>query len=166
MIVRAFSALIGVLVFGCVVAAAAVPDSPASVTTAMYQLVFHGNDEMRALRPLMTPRFYGDLTDAYAYEKAQKTLILDANPFIDAQIEAVGYTVRTPHITGATARVPVKIAYKRYPPGHVLTIVLNRTATGWRIDDILDHTGASTDALIRSNLARARAYFAKHPRKG
>jgi hypothetical protein len=143
-------------------AAAPQTGSPASVTSALYAWVFHGSGDLHAIRPLLTPRFYADLTEAEAVERRTHKLVLDANPFIDAQIQADSATVGAPALSGATARVPVKIVYKRFPSGNVLTIVAVRTSEGWRIDDILDHTGHSTDAEIRHNLAQARKYEAAH----
>ncbi len=150
------------------VATAAPAQTPAAAASALYAWVFHGHDanrDLHAIRPVLSARFYGDLTRVFAVEARTHTLVLDANPFIDAQIEADYATVGTPSVTGSTATVPVKISYKRYPKGNVLTMVEVKTASGWRIDDILDHTGHSTDALIRRNLAMSAKYAGQHARR-
>lgn len=150
-------ALSGALIAGSSAAAASAPTAPAAVVKSFYAWVFAGPraawDRLPEAKPFLTPSFYALLSNVMPYEERTHREVLDADPFIDAQIEASGVTVGDAAIDGSKATVRVAVHYPKWPAGNHVTVVLLDTAHGWRIDDLVGARGGSA----RANLTRAMA---------
>jgi Protein of unknown function (DUF3828) len=149
-------ALSGALIAGSPVAAASAPATPTAVVKSFYAWVFAPRsawDRLPAAKSFLTPSFYALLASVMPYEQRTHREVLDADPFIDAQIEASGVTVGEATVKGSKATVNVAVHYPKSSAGGRVTVVLLETARGWRIDDLVGARGGSA----RANLTRAMA---------
>jgi DNA-binding winged helix-turn-helix (wHTH) protein/Tfp pilus assembly protein PilF len=101
------------------------------------------------LKPFMTPSLYKLLGEIGPYEVKHQSELLDADPFIDAQIDASSAKVGVADTSGGSANVPVTIHYANSTDTGRVTVVLLKTANGWLIDDFVGARGGS----LRKNLA-------------
>jgi hypothetical protein len=147
----------GLAFLAATVTAEAAASAPAAVVRSFYQWYLspaakgHTFDHLGAARAYFTPSFYALLSRVMPYERAHGE-VLEADPFIDAQIEASAVNVGTAAVANGSATVLVTV---RYPgsssAGHVRVIVVN-TAAGWRIDDFIGTTGGSVRKLLAQNM--------------
>jgi hypothetical protein len=149
-------ALFGSLALFAPAVAAGATTTPAGVVQAFYQWYSASAgrsggafSRLGGARQLLTPSLYALLSRVRPYERTHDE-VLDADPFVDAQIEASGMTVGAATVTKNAAVVPVTIRYSKAPAGGHVKVVVVKTAMGWRIDDFIGATGGS----LRRTLAR------------
>jgi hypothetical protein len=152
------TALLGGLAFlATSVAGVTAVTTPAGVVGSFYQWYFSANVKGRAFnhlsgaRKFLTPSLYALLSRVQPYE-ARHGEVLDADPFIDAQIDAVDMILGNAIVTGTNAVLPVTIRYSKAPSaGHVKVVVV-MSSTGWRIDDFVGTTGGSLRKTLAHNM--------------
>jgi hypothetical protein len=146
----------GVAFLAATVSAGAAAPAPAAVVRSFYQWYLspaakgHTFDHLGAARPYFTPSFYALLSRVMPYERVHGE-VLEADPFIDAQIEASAVSVGTATVANGSATVPVTVRYRGSSSGRVRVIVV-KTASGWRIDDFIGTTGGSVRKTLAQNM--------------
>ena len=98
----------------------------------------------------MTPVLYGLFTRAEERRKATHGVVLDYDPFSNAQIVMTGYHLAKPIVNGATAAIMVRVDHKNAASSHV-KVMLRRVVGGWLVDDIV----GSESGSLKQNLEAA-----------
>lgn len=148
-------ALLGVLLLLAPAASGAASlTSPTSVVKSFYAWYFATPspwDHLSGARPFFTTSLYELLSRVMPYERRTHGEVLDADPFIDAQIASSGVAVGSESVGGVKAAVVVVVHYPKTSAGDHVQVMLVKTADGWRIDDFVGAVGGS----VRTNLERA-----------
>jgi hypothetical protein len=157
MSMRRIALFCGFAFLAATVSAAAAAPTPTAVVRSFYQWYFspsakgHTFDHLGAAREFFTPSFYALLSRVMPYERLHGE-VLEADPFIDAQIEASSVSVGSATITDGSAAVPVTVRYPRSISGGQVKVIVVKTAAGWRIDDFVGTTGGSVKSMLAHNM--------------
>jgi hypothetical protein len=139
------------------VAGVAAATTPGAVVGSFYQWYFSAGVKGRAFnhlsgaRKFLTPSLYALLGRVQPYE-ALHGEVLDADPFIDAQIDAADMILGNAVVTGTNAVVPVTIRYPKARSGGLVKVTVVKSAIGWRIDDFIGKTGSSLRKTLAHNM--------------
>jgi hypothetical protein len=145
---RAIALFCGLMFMAPTVAAGAVEPRPANVVQSFYAWYFSPSVNRRAFdhlggaRQFMTKPFWELLARVRPYEQVHGA-VLDADPFIDAQIEASSVSLGSSFTFNGAATVTVVVHYPKDPSAGHVKVMLVRTVAGWRIDDVAGATGGS-----------------------
>ena len=84
------------------------------------------------------PSLYALLREALAKQAKTDNVILDFDPFVNAQSNASGYELGTPVVKGSVTLVPVTLTIPHWatPKTH-LTMVISHSPDGYAIYDVL-----------------------------
>jgi hypothetical protein len=140
------------------VPAEAAASSPAAVVRSFYQWYSspaakgHTFDHLTAARAFLTPSLYALLGRVMPYERSHHGEVLEADPFIDAQIESSSVSVGNATIANSRATVPVTVHYPKDPSGGHVNVIVLQTVAGWRIDDFVGATGGSAKKMLAQNM--------------
>jgi hypothetical protein len=158
MSIRTIVLFCGVAFLAPTAAAGALDARPAEVVHLFYGWYFSPGVKGRAFnhisraRPFLTRSFGTLLARVHPYEEAHGA-VLEADPFIDAQIEASSVTLGSSFTQNGAAMVTVTVHYpKDSSVGHVKVQLIRTADAGWRIDDIVGATGGSLRKTLEHNL--------------
>jgi hypothetical protein len=129
--------------------------APGSVVKSFYAWYFSAPspwDHLKDARPFLTSSLYSLLGQVISYERRTNDEILDADPFIDAQIASSGVTVGNAITAGAKAVVVVQVRYAKTSLRSRVKVILVKTAEGWRIDDFIGDRGGSVRAHLKKEM--------------
>lgn len=149
---------VALIVAALPVSAIAASSSPTAVVRAAYACVFSKTCTNAKARAYLTPSFAKDFAEVDALEARCHCEVIDASPWVDAQVGPATFSVGLGTLDGDHATVPVHFSGGK-AGAYTLRIDLQRTATGWGISDIRQHDGKSTSAMMRQNVAGTNRYL-------
>ena len=155
MSIRTIALFCGLAFLAPAVAAGALEPRPAEVVHSFYQWYFSPSvkgrafDHLSGARPFLTKPFWALLARVRPYEQLHGPA-LDADPFVDAQIEASSVSLGSSFTANGVATVTVTVHYPKDPSAGHVKATLVRTDAGWRIDDIVGATGGSVRKTLRA----------------
>lgn len=134
------------------VTATAQASTPAGVVRSAYTCVFSKTCSDTTARSYLTPSLRQEFTSADALEKRCRCEVIDASPWVDAQVGPAAFSVGAASVHGDRGSVPVRFSGGK-AGAYTLTVDVQHTATGWAISDIRQRNGQSTAAMIAANIA-------------
>ena len=136
--------------------AATVPSTPAGVVDSFYRWYFSVNtsnggwrEHFPQTRAYFDSSLYALVGKVLAEEKRAKGVVLDFDPFVDAQEPATSFTVGAPISSGALVKVPVALHFGKGLGQGRVTVVVRKSGT-WQIDNF----SYGADGNLRSIIAQ------------
>ncbi len=158
MSIRMIALFCGLAFLAPTAAAGALEPRPAEVVHSFYAWYFSPSvkglafNHLSGARHFMTRSFWALLARVRPYEKVHGE-VLEADPFIDAQIEASSVSLGSSFTFNGVATVTVTVHYPKAPSaGHVKVMLVRTADAGWRIDDIVGATGGSVRKTLAQNM--------------
>jgi len=136
--------------------AATAPSSPAGVVDSFYRWYFsvnttHGGwrEHFPQTHAYLDSSLFALVSKMLAEENRAKGVILDFDPFVDAQEPATSFTVGAPISNGASVKVPVALHFGKGAGQGRVIVVLHKSGT-WQIDNF----SYGADGNLRSIIAQ------------
>lgn len=146
------------LILTAVPAPAAQPTGPAAVVNSFYRWYFSAyatkggwREHLPAARPYLDPALYALFGKMLASEKRAGGVVLDFDPFANAQEPATSFTVGTPVSGSSTARVPVVLRFGKTAQRTTVTVIVRKNGS-WQIDNFDYGSNGNLTAIIEKGL--------------
>ncbi len=139
MSIRTIALFCGLAFLAPTIAAGAPEPRPAAVVQSFYEWYFSPSVKGRAFtqligaRRFLTPSFYALLARVPPYEQVHGE-VLEADPFIDAQIEASSVSLGSSITNNGIATVTATVHYPKDPSAGHLKIMLVKALCRWLAD--------------------------------